>query len=88
MDIERPVKREDIGEQELDGELMLHDPVADKIHLLNMTSRLIWDLADGSHTLSDMEEELRERFSIGDAQDVKGDIKKVISELREKGMIG
>ena len=29
MDIRRPIKREDIREQKLDRELMLHDPVAE-----------------------------------------------------------
>ncbi|MFQ5901388.1 MAG: PqqD family protein [Thermodesulfobacteriota bacterium] len=84
---ERLTKKEGIQEQELDRELMLHDPETDQIHVLNETAKVIWGLADGRHTLGEIEQEVKERFSIDDDLDIRRDVERVIEELRGKGMI-
>ena len=83
----KPCRKEGIQEQKLDRELMLLDPDTDHIHILNETAKVIWRLADGRHTLKEMEKKVKERFSVNNGHDVKGDIERVIGELKEKGLL-
>ncbi len=83
----RPDRIDGLQGQDLGEELMLYDPCKDKLHILNGTSRVVWKMSDGSHTLSEIEEEIRKRFSFSGNSDVTEDIKKVIKDMEGKGLL-
>ena len=69
--------------RELDGHLVIHDPVTRDIHKLNLPAATIFLLANGARTLGDIAEEYARRFdrSLWKAVD---DVERVIQELVEK----
>ena len=77
----------EVSRQDLGSELMVYDKEKDNVHVLNETAKVILQLAEKGHSLNDIEKELKKRFSINSNQDVKGDIKRVIKELQEKGLL-
>ena len=68
-------------------DLMVHDPVQKKIHVLNPTAALIFRLSDGQHDLDALERELRQAFAPSREQDLRSDILAAIDSLREKGLL-
>lgn len=80
-------KKEGINEQELDNELILHDPATDKVHVLNKTAKIVWKLTDGKHTLEDVVNEIKSRFSENDNHNIKEDIETVIKGLEGNGLL-
>ncbi len=81
------LKKEGLQEVEMDNELILSDPATGRIHILNKTSRLIWHLADGMHTVKEIEVKLKEQFSSVNDHEVRKDIESFIDELTEKELL-
>ena len=84
--LKKPLARKDVTVQEIGDEVMLYDSAAEKIHVLNHSAFEIWKLCDGSNT----EEDIFGLFSglypdAGD--DVFNDIKLVIADFKEKGLL-
>ena len=82
-----PQKRADLQEQCVGEDLMVYDPVQQKIHILNPTAALIFRLSDGLHDLDSLERELRRGFATSNEQDLRSDILAVIQNLRDKGLL-
>jgi PqqD family protein of HPr-rel-A system len=82
-----PHKRSDLQEQRVGDDLMVYDPVQQKVHVLNPTAALIFRLSDGQHDLDSLEHELRHGFAISREQDLRSDILAAIESLREKGLL-
>jgi hypothetical protein len=66
---------------------MVYDPVQHKVHVLNPTAALIFQLSDGQHDMDSFERELRNSFAISPEQDLRSDILAAINSLREKGLL-
>ena len=49
-----PLRRDDIVLEELDGEAILYDPRYGAVHRFNAVTLFVWDLCDGSHTMTDI----------------------------------
>jgi len=73
--------------QDLGTELMLYDARKDKVHILNPTARVVWEGLVAAQTDEEIASALRERFSIEPGQDLKTDVRTIINELRQKGLI-
>ena len=87
MNLSRPVRKQGIAGKDIGGETLLYDVEGDAIHALNPTAKLIWELCDGNHSIEDMELSLRDHFSVGDAQDVSGDIRRSLEIFAEKSLL-
>ena len=59
---ERPRAREDVVLRQADEEWVLFDPVNKKVHVLNVTSGLVWTLMDGENSLQSMVAMVSESF--------------------------
>jgi hypothetical protein len=57
------------------------------IHALNPTARLIWDLCDGTHTVSEIESALRTAFEVPADQDLLNDIRRTLEVFLRKGLL-
>ena len=72
--------------RELDGHLVIHDPVTRDIHKLNLPAATILLLANGARTLGDIAEECARRFDRCLWKAVN-DVERVIQELVEKKVV-
>jgi PqqD family protein of HPr-rel-A system len=85
--LEFPHRREDLQEQRVGEDLMVYDPRARKVHILNRTAALIYRFCDGEHDFESLERELREGFELPQGRNVRSDIRDAIQSLREKGLL-
>ncbi len=76
------VSRKDVRATEVEQELMLHDPIAKKVYVLNPTARVIWSLCDGAHTQTQMNEAVRSHFQTT-TLDVSQDVQNALNWLRD-----
>lgn len=87
METTKPVRKPEITVKDIGGETLLHSPDGKAIHVLNPTAQLIWEMCDGEHTHSDMEQTLRNRFVIPDEYDVLSDIRRTLETFATNGLL-
>jgi hypothetical protein len=68
-------------------EVVLCDPNAEVIHVLNPTANLIWDLCDGQHSLAEIEQAVRKAFAVPPERDVLADIREALASFGEKALL-
>ena len=85
--IGRMVRRPDIVSESLGDEAVLYDGQGKRIHVLNATAKLIWELCDGTHTLEDMEARVRSSFRGLNGRDVLGDIRAIVATFGDKDLL-
>jgi hypothetical protein len=83
----RPIRRDGTFLQDIGREALLYCVRGKIFHVLNPTARLIWELCDGEHTVENMEQAIRNRFSLTKEYDVTGDILRVLKFFRSKGLL-
>ena len=64
--------------REVDGEMLILDTVADRIHRLNPTASVIWRLADHGAARSDIENELMSQFD-ADLETIRRDVDEALN---------
>jgi hypothetical protein len=62
--LERPRRRSDVAVRDVDGDTVVLDRTAEKIHRLNSTAGFIWQRCDGRRTVGDIAEELAGAFEV------------------------
>jgi hypothetical protein len=70
----------------LDGEGVLLDEQANKLHLLNHTATLLWQLYDGVTTLDELANDISEELGI-DHETVVADLVAITRRLGAEGLI-
>jgi hypothetical protein len=83
----RPVRRQGIFLQDIGREALLYSVRGKIFHVLNPTARFIWELCDGEHTIEDMEQAIRNRFSLTKEYDIAGDILQALKLFRSNGLL-
>jgi hypothetical protein len=87
MNQEKPLHKVNLTLKDLGDEFLIYSSERKEIHVINPTGRMIWDMCDGLHTISEMEKELREHFSVPAERDLAADIQATIGTFREKGLL-
>lgn len=82
-----PLRKVNILAEDLDQEIILYDPDAGAVHILNSTARAIWDLCDGLHDVVAMEQALRASFTVPPEYDLGADIQRTLAELVHLGLL-
>lgn len=77
----------ELTSQDLGSELMLYDAYQDKVHILNETAKAVWEGMAAGRTEGEIALELRRRFSAWPERDVLADVRAIIAELRERGLL-
>jgi hypothetical protein len=86
VDLEaRPVAAP-VEEAELDGELVLYNPVDHRIHHLDRTGSLVWQLLDGSATIAELIDDIAGVFGTPPAV-VEQDVRALVTELHTEGLL-
>ena len=83
----RPVRVETGVSAEIVGtDYTLHDGRTGKVHFLNATAALIWDLADGTRDVRTLLEELGRHFG-RPGSELRSEVEQLLLELEDKGLI-
>jgi len=68
-------------------EMLLYDPVADAVHVLNCTALAVWELCDGQHTTGDIVAYLRTHFAGTPGRNLIQDVQDVLHILEREYLI-
>ena len=85
---ERPKARDDVVFRPLGREWVLYDPGSRKVHVLNATAALVWELCDGEHDAVAMARALRQ--TVADPPDddtVREDVADALATFRDEGLL-
>lgn len=67
--------------------LLLYDTEADAIHALNGTAKNVYLLAVQGRSLTDIEQDLRQTYSLKEGHNLAADVRDCFNELQAKGLI-
>jgi len=82
----RLVRNRDIVFRTIKEEGVIYDPHTKRLHMLNKTALLAWNLWDGEHSLADIVDEILSEYE-ADPEVVTGDIISCANELRRYGLL-
>lgn len=82
----RPKWHTDVMEGRVVDDMLLELPAENQTLWLNASGKAIWELCDGSRTISDIGAELAQRFNMGD-HDPTADVGTTVSQLRAAGFL-
>lgn len=80
-------KKEGLSVRRLGDEIMLYDGQTDKVHILNETGAILWDLVDGEKRLQEIESIFIKRFPDIRPEDISRDIREIVEKLEIEGLI-
>ena len=83
----KPLHKTNLILKDIGDEFLIYSAEHKEIHVINPTAQLIWNMCDGDHSLSDIEQEIRARFSIPPERDITGDIQSTLNIFRTKGLL-
>jgi len=81
------IKKDAISSRNLGKELMLYDTNTDKVHILNETGILIWNLLDGKNDISNIEKTIKEKYKDTPAETISQDLSEIIEKLLSENII-
>jgi len=73
-------------EHEVEDDLVLYDPVTDKVHILNPTAAAVWWLCEEETTVEKVASQMARLYSLDTSVAVK-DVEEVLSQLTEAGLL-
>jgi len=79
-------RRKDLFGRELEGELILFDPLTNVTHRLNPTASFVYSCCDGRTRLEDIVEQYHEAFGV-DLQISRRDVEHVINSLNRLALL-
>ena len=82
----KPRRAEDLVWRKIDGEIVILTEDGRKIHTLNSVGSAIWEMADGSKDLSEIAEEVCERFEVT-RKEAESDITEFCTEMTAKNIL-
>ncbi len=82
-----PKRKPDVMMKSVGNESLLYRADDKSVHVLNSTAKLIWDMADGTNSLADLEQAIRTNFSVPDEYDLSKDLRQALEAMSEKGLL-
>jgi hypothetical protein len=87
-DMQRPHGREDVVFRQLDDDWVVFDPVADRLHALNLTAALVWSHCSGALDVSEIAEAVGAAFTPPvSATLIRSDVEGAIARFRKEGLL-
>jgi PqqD family protein of HPr-rel-A system len=84
MAASKPKVRDDLTVVELDGEAVVYDEAGNRLHHLNPTATIIFNLCDGQSTVRELAEDISTAFEV-DSREVEQQIRTMLREFRQQG---
>jgi hypothetical protein len=82
-----PKVRGNVSIQELGEEVMIYDPLNEKVHILNNTAHCIWNLCNGNCTIQEIKEEISKKFPKTAEQEILNDIASAIDNFEKNNLL-
>lgn len=79
-------KRSDLLVEEIEDEIVIYDPRTHRVHHLNPTASIIWELYDVSLNLKDIAKEIVDVLKT-DSSNVEKDVLETLGQLEGKGLL-
>ena len=76
----KPVRREDLVFEELDGEAVLYDPRCGAVHRFDALTMFVWQACDGTHSTADISRAVTEAYDV-DPQAALGHVERLIGDF-------
>jgi hypothetical protein len=83
---EPPARRSDVEWVVLDGETVLYDPRANKMHWLNVSAAAVWDACDGTASVDQIVDAIEADFA-GQRNEIDRDVPAIIERFRRLGLL-
>lgn len=80
-------QKEGISSRKLGNDLMLYDQENDKVHILNETGAMVWELLSGKNKILDIENTFIKQFANTLPEELKRDINEILEKLVSEGLI-
>ncbi len=87
MDTKRPLRKDGILTRQLDDEWLLYDTGDESVHVINSMAEFILRMCDGSHSLSEIEQHVREVYLVPDETDLRKDVESIIQNFEGLGIV-
>lgn len=78
--------RSDLAVENADGELIVLDKVAGKVHQLNASASFVWNCLDNGVAVRDIAQMLSEECKV-ERQTALEDVEKIIAQLKDLALI-
>ncbi len=82
----RPRAREDLDMVELDGEALIYDARAERLHHLNPTATVVFGLCDGGSTVPELSEELAHAYGMAGGE-MEREVRRLLHRFRSAGLL-
>ena len=82
----KPAVRADLEYHELDDGGVVCDPLADRIHTLNLTAAYVWSRLDGSRSIEQIATELHEITGVS-IQTAVTDVGLAVERFQDEGLL-
>ena len=79
-------KKAGLVEPEVEDELAIYDPDADRVHILNPTASAVWWLLDDEHSVGRIISSMARLYDL-DRRDAKGDVKEILCQFARMGLL-
>jgi hypothetical protein len=83
----KPCRRESITFKKLEDRMIIHNPKTKLVYLLNKTASEAWNLCDGNHAISDIENNFIKQYSVVPKHDMHSDIVEIIESFEKEGLL-
>jgi len=83
---DKPLRREDLVFEELDGEAVLYDPRCGAVHRFDALTLLVWQACDGSHSAADITRAVTAAYDVN-ADEAFGHVEQLIAELCTRDLL-
>jgi hypothetical protein len=87
MDLTKPVKKEGILSRKTGDEWVLYDTEKKSVHIVNSTAEFVWSLCDGTHTLKDIADRMRDTFNVPEGADLEKSVDEIIRNFSDLGIM-
>jgi PqqD family protein of HPr-rel-A system len=87
MDSKKPLKKNGVMSRKVSDEWVLYDQGDKSVHVLNTTAEFVWRMCDGSLTLPEIEDRMREAFDVPEGTEVKKALDNILQNFSNLGII-
>ncbi len=81
---DRPVRKPGVLARQLGDEWILYDSETGDLHVVNEVAGFVWEMCDGSSSLEQMSDRVREAYDVPADADLMADLHGIIASLRER----
>lgn len=82
-----PLRKDGILSRQLGDESVLYDSEKDSVHIINYLAEFVWNMCDGSHSLDEIEECVKDTYTVPDGATVREDLEGIIQSFVDLGIL-